>query len=221
MYGFKCRLVSWHDIERWVDDIIKKMEMDSYEPEIIIGMARGGIVPARIVSDRFQQKNLYTIKTEHWGITATVDGQAKIVQGLPVDINNRDIIIVDDITDTGQSMKLAYEYVKSLNPKSVKSSTLLHITRSVFKPDYFSQEVHESDWAWFIFPWNVYEDLMNILSKILDEEKKVNMENIKEILKKNFNINPEEEKLKEILKRMINKGVITYRNGYYTKQIQK
>ncbi len=221
MYGFKCRLVSWHDIERWVDDIIKKMEMDSYEPEIIIGMARGGIVPARIVSDRFQQKNLYTIKTEHWGITATVDGQAKIVQGLPVDINNRDIIIVDDITDTGQSMKLAYEYVKSLNPKSVKSSTLLHITRSVFKPDYFSQEVHESDWAWFIFPWNVYEDLMNILSKILDEEKKVNMENIKEILKKNFYINPEEEKLKEILKRMINKGVITYRNGYYTKQIQK
>ncbi len=217
MYGFKCKLVSWHDIERWVDDIIKKMEKDNYEPEIIIGMARGGIVPARIVSDRFQQKNLYTIKTEHWGITATVDGQAKIVQGLPVDINGMDVLIIDDITDTGQSMKLAHDYVKSLNPNSIKSATLLHITRSIFKPDYYSQEVHESDWAWFIFPWNVYEDLMNILNKILEEEKKVSLDNVKTILKNNFHINPEEEKIKEVLRRMINKNILKFIDGFYVK----
>ncbi|HEU13225.1 MAG TPA: phosphoribosyltransferase, partial [Euryarchaeota archaeon] len=83
MKGFRCMLVSWRNIEDWVSTVIEKIESDGYKPEIIVGLARGGLVPARLISDRMQLKDLYAVKTEHWGITATPDGQARITQTLP------------------------------------------------------------------------------------------------------------------------------------------
>jgi len=165
MEGFRCMLVSWKHIESWVSQIMKKMEKNVYKPDVIIGLSRGGLVPARIISDYLQLKDLYAIKTEHWGITATPDGQARITQGLPINIEGKKVLLVDDITDTGQSLSVAFEYVKNFNPDELKTATLLHITRSKFIPDFYAEEVPEEEWTWFIFPWNVYEDLTTIIVK--------------------------------------------------------
>jgi len=55
------------------------------------------------------------------------------------------------------------------------------------------------DWAWIVFPWNYREDLVNIIKKVLNYEKKA-AEKIKEELKENFSIEVNLEELKDILK---------------------
>ena len=203
---FKCKLVSWKDIEGWSKDIVRKVIESGYEPEIVIGLARGGLVPARLISDYLNIKDLYAVKTEHWGVTATPDGKAKLAQGLQVSIKGRKVLVVDDITDTGQSLKLALEHVINHAPKEAKTATLLHITHSKYIPDYYSEEVPEDNWTWFIFPWNVYEDLRNLIQKIMD--KRMRMREIKDSLLTNFDIDVSLKVIGEVLRDLERRGMV-------------
>ncbi len=203
---FKCKLVSWKDIEGWSKDIVRKVIESGYEPEIVIGLARGGLVPARLISDYLNIKDLYAVKTEHWGVTATPDGKAKLAQGLQVSIKGRKVLVVDDITDTGQSLKLALEHVINHAPKEAKTATLLHITHSKYIPDYYSEEVPEDNWTWFIFPWNIYEDLRNLIQKVMD--KRMRMREIKDSLLTNFNIDVSLKVIGEVLRDLERRGMV-------------
>jgi len=46
-------------------------------------------------------------------------------------------------------MELAKEHIKELNPKEIKTATLLHIKTSKYKPDFYGEEI---DWSWIISP---------------------------------------------------------------------
>jgi hypoxanthine phosphoribosyltransferase len=196
---FRCKLVSWQEIEQWAKNIVKKIDSSGYNPDFIIGLSRGGLVPARLISDILQLKDLYSVKTEHWGITASLDGKARLTQPLQVPIDGKKVLVVDDITDTGKSLKIAFDHINSLSPSVVKTATLLHITHSSFVPDYYSEIVSEKNWTWFIFPWNVYEDLRTLIPKTLADDA-LDIKNIKKTLLTNFHIDVRENLIEELLK---------------------
>jgi len=146
---FHCQLVSWKDIELWSKDVAKKVE--DYAPDVIIGLTRGGWVPARLLCDFLVEKNLCSIKTEHWGITARKDSKARLAQGLNVNVRGKKVLLMDDITDTGMSMELALSHVAGKMPGAMKSATLLHIEGARIEPDYYSVFVPKEKWTWFVF----------------------------------------------------------------------
>ena len=211
--GFRCALVSWGEVEAWVETLIARMAKDAFRPEIVIGMARGGMVPSRLICDHLVVKNLFTVKTEHWGLTATPDGKAKLAQALQTDVRGKRVLIVDDITDTGQSLILARDHVAALHPGALKSATLLHITHSLIAPDYFAKEVTKEDWTWFIFPWNVREDLRNIVPKALDEP--LSFAELEEALKSRFHIEPQQAMLRETLAACQEAGTVRGAGGRF------
>jgi Predicted phosphoribosyltransferases len=136
---FKATYVSWKEIEEWTKGIRKMVVENNYNPDIIIGIARGGLVPARMVADYLFKKDLLSIKTEHWGLTATMNGKAVLKEKLNYDVTGKKVLIVDDITDTGESMKLSYNYVKSINPADVKTTSMLYIDGSNYTPDFYGK----------------------------------------------------------------------------------
>ncbi|MEW5761455.1 MAG: phosphoribosyltransferase [Candidatus Thermoplasmatota archaeon] len=174
MTGYKCKIVSWDEVAKWSEELARKIMEKNFKVDVVVGLTRGGWVPARIMCDHLQTKSLYAIKTEHWGITATKTGNARIAQKLGVNIENKNVLVMDDITDTGESLSLAMEHVQSLKPKKAHSATLLHITHSKIVPDFYTVEVPKEDWTWFIFPWNFNEDMRTIVQQILVKEKSLN-----------------------------------------------
>jgi hypoxanthine phosphoribosyltransferase len=160
------RVVSWEEIERWAEIIVEKI--GDFKFDCVISVIRGGLVPSRIVADYLSIKDIFTLKTEHWGITATPDGKAVVTYPIVKDLNGRSVLVVDDITDTGQSLKLAIEATKQKNPKVVRSATFLHINKSEIAPDYYAEEITADNWKWFIFPWNRKEDLRNLILNCID-----------------------------------------------------
>ncbi|MCL4447988.1 MAG: phosphoribosyltransferase [Thermoplasmatales archaeon] len=160
------RVVSWEEIERWAEIIVEKI--GDFKFDCVISVIRGGLVPSRIVADYLSIKDIFTLKTEHWGITATPDGKAVVTYPIVKDLNGRSVLVVDDITDTGQSLKLAIEATKQKNPKVVRSATFLHIKKSEIAPDYYAEEITADNWKWFIFPWNRKEDLRNLILNCID-----------------------------------------------------
>ncbi len=212
--SFRCELVSWGSVEAWVASVAEAMRRDLFHPEMVIGMVRGGMVPSRLICDHLAEKNLFTVKTEHWGLTATPDGKAKLAQALTMDIRGKRVLIVDDITDTGQSMILARDHVSGLRPKELKTATLLHIAHSLIAPDYFARRVEKEEWTWFIFPWNVREDLRNIVTKALDEPAE--MKELKRRLKERFQIEPQDAVLRDTLAACKEDGTVTLKGGRYS-----
>ncbi len=206
---FRAKLVSWDDIEKWCTSLREKIKKE-YHPDAIIGLSRGGLVPARILSDSLLIKDLYAVKTEHWGITATMDGRTVLKDTGKLDIGGKNVLVVDDITDTGESMKVATDFLQKMNPKEIRTATMLHITHSKTVPDFYAEEVKSDEWTWFTFPWNIYEDLFNLSSKVL--EKKMTTEEIADQFRERFGLSIDGEVLERRLSHLRDIGKIA-RNG--------
>ncbi len=199
--SFRCKLVSFEEISEWTDDIASQIRRSKYAPTVIIGLTRGGWIPARLLCDHLHVKKLYAVKTEHWGLTATPDGKALLTQECAVDVSKDDVLIMDDITDTGESLMLAIKHLEEQSPRSLRTATLLHIAHSKIRPDFYSEEVPEDRWTWFIFPWNLHEDMRTILPKTLYEPKSV--AEIKKSFKKQFQIEVSESLIRRTLKDLL------------------
>lgn len=211
---FRAKLVSWEQIDKWCETLKEKVS-NSFRPDIIVGLSRGGLVPARMLSDMLWIKDLISIKTEHWGITATASGKAVLKDPGRLNIEGKKVLVVDDITDTGQSMKLAYDFIMQEKPAELRTATMLHITRSTFIPDFYAEVVDEKNWAWFIFPWNVYEDLDNLVSRILSGN--LTFTQIENNLKDQFNLNIDSSQLAHILEEFRKSGKIKQEDHTFSK----
>ncbi len=167
----KCKILSWDKVYNLSKKTAERVRSSGFKPDAIIGVARGGWFHARVLCDLLGVEDLYSIKIGHWGITAEKDQEgARLHQGLNVDLSGKKVLLVDDITDTGQSLELAKKHVlEAGNPSELKTATLLHIKTSEYKPDYFGEE---TGWAWMIFPWNYWEDLENLIQKMLESGEK-------------------------------------------------
>lgn len=192
-----CKIVSWSEIEEWTNDVATKMKGEGFHPDVVIGLTRGGWIPARLLCDILNIKDLYAVKTEHWGVTATRDGNAKLAQKLSADVKGRRVLIMDDITDTGKSLSLAVDHVRSFKPKSLRSGTLLHITHSLIEPNYYSVEVPHENWTWFIFPWNFNEDIRTLVKNAMEHGR--TPQTIKKTLNEYCKISVSEDIIAEVL----------------------
>jgi len=197
---FECEIMSWDHFYRLAKETGERIKASDYVPDIIIGLARGGWVLARVLCDLLGVKDLVSLKVEHWGITATPDGKAQLKYPFNIDLSGRRALVVDDITDTGESMRVSVEYVKTLNPLEVKTATLRHIEGSKFKPDYYAEEI---SWRWVIFPWNFTEDICNLVERVRSKVASPrDGELLRAKLKEHFNINVDKKIVEEILKEM-------------------
>jgi len=214
--SFRCKLVSWEEISSWTRAVADKVRECGCRPTVIIGLTRGGWVPARLLCDLLKVKKLYAVKTEHWGVTANPDGRALLTQELNINIENDAVLVVDDITDTGESLTLAMAHLFRMKPRELRSATLLHITHSKIEPEFYTVEVPKEKWTWFIFPWNLNEDLRTILPKTLYEPKTV--EEIRAAFKKQFFIQPTTAMLRNTLRDLAAEGRVVRRGAKWDRK---
>ena len=185
--------------------LVHKIVGSGYKPDIIIGIARGGLVPARMVCDLLLQDELISIRTEHWS-TASKKEKARIKFSLPkeADILWKKVLVVDDIADTGESFSLILDYLKEKCPLETRTAVLQYKTSSTFVPDYWGEKLEE--WNWVIYPWAFYEDIAGFVRDLLtrpatNEELKINLRN-------KFNIIISRKDLLDILNDFHNLGKI-------------
>jgi len=191
---FDCEVMDWELFHSLSEEVARKIIESGYRADFMVGLARGGWVLSRVLCDFLAIKDLVSLKVEHWGVTATPDGKAQLKYPFEIDLTGRSVIIVDDITDTGDSMKIATDYVQTKNPAEVRTAALRHITGSKFTPDYYGDEI---SWRWVIFPWNYVEDMCNIVPKA--SEGTDDPAEVKRRLKANHKIDVPEAEITRIL----------------------
>jgi hypoxanthine phosphoribosyltransferase len=155
----RCRRSTWADLEGWSDHLAGQIRAGGGVPETVVALTRGGWVPARMLADRLGLRRLLAVRAQHWGVTARPDGKAELTEGLAHSIQGQKVLVVDDIADTGESLRLAVDHVRAGGPTSVESATCLCIAHAKFRPTYTAEEIPSGAWVWVVFPWNFFEDL--------------------------------------------------------------
>ncbi|MDP2278208.1 MAG: phosphoribosyltransferase, partial [Nitrospirota bacterium] len=149
---FRCEILSWNRVVRDTIKLSKSIIDSGFKPDMVVAIGRGGYVPARILCDYLLIRDLTSIKVEHWGSAATETEKAVIKFRLCTDIKDKSVLLVDDITDTGDTLRVSLKYLKDFGPKTIKTAVLIHKTCSVIVPDYFISKIIK--WRWVIFPWH-------------------------------------------------------------------
>ncbi|MHA1513043.1 MAG: phosphoribosyltransferase [Candidatus Hodarchaeales archaeon] len=170
------KIFSWRDIDELARQLYKLVKNDGYDPEIILGISRGGWIPARLLSDMFEASYLLeghqtssilaTMQIRFYTGIAETHTKPVIAQDVGVDIFQKKILLIDDLADSGESLKCALNYLKLKYPKEVRIGTLLYKPWSKVKPEYYAEEATE----WVVFPHEYYEFMTEqTISKKLDK----------------------------------------------------
>ncbi len=193
---FRCQILSWSSVLRDTKRLSQIIKGSGYAPDIVIAIGRGGYVPARILCDYLTIHDLAAFKAEHWGIAAVQKKKAVIKFPLGANIKNKKVLLVDDITDTGETLRVSLHYLAGLGPKEVRTAVLIHKTCSMVIPDYFLRKIVK--WRWVIFPWHLWEDMTGFITMLTDTGFS-REDDIKRELSRRYCIHVRSDMLREIL----------------------
>ncbi len=140
--------INWQTAIQNCEELSGKID---FKPDIIVGISRGGLVPARIMSDILGIREVAILGIRFYKEIGKAEEKPVITQDISIDIREKRILIVDDVADSGKSLIFAKEYLKEA--KEVKTATLHYKPVSEYKPDYFVA----STTAWIVYPWEIHE----------------------------------------------------------------
>ncbi|MEM2274368.1 MAG: phosphoribosyltransferase [Thermofilum sp.] len=163
------KLVSWEEVVTWVRKLADAIQASGFKPDVVVAVARGGYVPARLLCDFLDVHDLVSLQILHWGRAAEITAEAHVKYPYTLDLSGKRVLIVDDIVDTGDSVIVARDFVlRNWRPLEVRIAAMQWISPvAKIKPDYFVEEVRE--WVWYQYPWTRAEDTTNFFEKIIRE----------------------------------------------------
>tara|TARA_B100000315_G_scaffold218768_1_gene220262 strand:- start:7100 stop:7897 length:798 start_codon:yes stop_codon:yes gene_type:complete len=168
----KFSVPSWEAIIGLVGQLSDKIRASGEYFDSILGIARGGLIPMRLISDLLHIRNLYTFSCEYY---SDQPGERKVAPRLVVPLPSRlegsNALIIDDIADTGSSLLLAKEHAIESGMRSVRTAVLFVKDTSIPRPD-FAVETTDS---WVIFPWEIYETSIALMKRGIRGEMLVAM----------------------------------------------
>ena len=210
----ECKVITWDEVYNMCKRLARLIEKSGFKPDTIIGLARSGFVPSRLLSDFMGVTDLVSLKVEHWlDTTAEHKENATIPYKVPLNIAGRNVLIADDIVDTGKSMLVTIDYVRQYKPKTLRTAVMQYVKSAQYVPDYYAVSV--SRWAWFIYPWNFTEDVCNLTVRLLKASNCRSLDDIRAGLKEKLNIALDTKQMREIITILRKRGKITrLKNGW-------
>lgn len=160
---------SWDELFTDTVKLAEIVESSGFKPDVIVAIARGGWIIGRLLSDFMDQPNVTDIRVEFYKDIYVTEPKPRITQPIGVDIKGLKVLVADDVADTGESLTVTVEYLKSLGAEEVKIATIYVKPWSKIKPDYY---VKETD-AWIIFPHEIKETIDKLYLKWVSEGKTI------------------------------------------------
>ena len=139
----------------------QRIQNQSFRPDVVVGIARGGLISARILTDLLETPELEILQMEFYTGISQTHLKPTIKQPLNHSFAGKKTLIVDDIADSGESLKLAQTHLQELFAKEIKTATLFKKPFSAIIPDFYEKQTSN----WVVFPWDTKETLRKIIQK--------------------------------------------------------
>jgi hypoxanthine phosphoribosyltransferase len=165
---FECTITNWEYIYGLCRDVADGVKAAEFEPDVVVALARGGWFAGRCLCDFLGLDDLTSLKMEHYVGTGEKADEPQIRYPMPEgSVEGKDVLVIDDIADTGGSIRRAHEYVTDRDPAAVRTATLQLLGTSEFDPDFVGERLEE--WAWVVYPWNFIEDMVDLTGGVMEK----------------------------------------------------
>ena len=137
----------WREMRRDVNTLCREIVLDKFDPNVIVGLSRGGLTPGVMMS-HWMKKPFKTIK-------ASLRDFPEWEDYLPRKTDDR-VLIVDDICDSGETFSRIREHIneRKENGVDVRFATLWWNNECNFTPHYYVNDIaKDSTNTWIMFPW--------------------------------------------------------------------
>jgi len=150
---------SWESLGEDIFNLAQQILESGQKFDRIIALAKGGLTFARSLVDYLAVADLSTMQIQFYTGIGETQRKPVVVQDLPVPIKGEKILVFDDIVDSGETLKLAIEYLTSQGAASIVTATLLQKPWANPKDNWHARESS----AWVIFPNEIRETITTLV----------------------------------------------------------
>jgi hypoxanthine phosphoribosyltransferase len=144
--------MSWDDLGTGSRHLAEAIHADGWRPDLMLGIARGGLLVTGALAYALDVKNTYTMNVEFYtGIDERLD-VPMILPPVPdlIDLGESRLLIVDDVADTGLTLALVKDFVAG-KVAEIRVAVLYEKPRSIVSCEYVWKRTDR----WIDFPWSV------------------------------------------------------------------
>ncbi|SDS88067.1 hypothetical protein SAMN04488543_2570 [Friedmanniella luteola] len=140
-----------------IRELAQQVADSDFEPDILLGIARGGLVPAGALAYALDCKNLFTISVEFYtGVDARLDVPVMLPPFLDArDLDQAKVLVVDDVADTGKTLELVHQFCGG-HVAEARTAVLYEKPQSIIKADFAWRRTDQ----WINFPWSTEEPVV-------------------------------------------------------------
>lgn len=124
-------------------DIRKLADSIDWSPDVVVGVVRGGVIPAAMLAQLLKVRDMRIVKVRHVG-----ESGRRVADDPVPDCADMKVLVVEDMLKTGRSLIAAKEHFEESGAE-VKTACLYTMPRSEIVPDYSLKQVKEE----VEFPW--------------------------------------------------------------------
>jgi uncharacterized protein len=149
-------VLEWADFAGASRELAAMVKQSGFHPDVVIAIARGGLLLAGAISYALGTKNCGSINVEFY---TGVDERLRepVLSGPMLDapaLAGKKVLVVDDVSDSGHTLALVVAMLRDSSLDSsaaeVRTATLYTKPRTVLVPDYTWRETDD----WIVFPWS-------------------------------------------------------------------
>jgi len=144
--------LSWEMFGELCRALALKVARD-FEPDLVVGIARAGVIPGAVVAS-ILRKDFYALTISRREGGELVRDRPAVLSAAPLQCRGMKVLLVDEITSSGETLRLGLAAIRDLGPEEVRTATSFTRWRG-YKPDFTAMETD----ATVIFPWDrkIYE----------------------------------------------------------------
>lgn len=135
----------------------------SYQPDLIVAIARGGFTPARFLCDFLNVRAMASVSVRHYSAAAIKEAKAYVLYPLNAEVAGKKVLLVDDVNDTGDTLEMAIQHVRDQSPAQFKTAVLHEKSTTSIRCDF--KVVTVKDWHWILYPWARTEDVGGLIAR--------------------------------------------------------
>jgi hypoxanthine phosphoribosyltransferase len=140
--------LSWDFFGELCRVLAVKVATSGYRPDMVVGIAKAGVIPGAIVAS-ILRCDFYSLKISRDLGGERVRARPKIFSEAPREALGKRVLIVDEICTSGETLRLALNALRQMQPAELKSATSL-VKHGGYKPDFYALETEST----VIFPWD-------------------------------------------------------------------
>ncbi|AGA32863.1 Xanthine-guanine phosphoribosyltransferase [Thioalkalivibrio nitratireducens DSM 14787] len=190
------QLVGLDEVVEACDRLAQAVLASGFRPDTVVAVARGGFMPARFLCDFLHVEKLLSLRVEHYGAGAREAGRAQVTVPLSGDVRGAQVLVVDDVNDSGDTLDAALPHVEGFAPAQVRSAVLHQKAQTGHRADFIAREIRQ--WRWVLYPWAVVEDVAEFIRDM--EPPPRDRDEICRRLRQQYGLEPSDAELDRVLR---------------------